>query len=89
MKLAYARFMQQMTDAAIHVQGATAMLAGPSTCPAAACGPRSSCTRRRCASPAAPTRSRATSSASGCSACPAEARADQDIPFRDLAKGRR
>ncbi|MFZ6002594.1 MAG: acyl-CoA dehydrogenase family protein [Actinomycetota bacterium] len=29
MKLAYARFMQQMTAAAIHVQGATAMLDGP------------------------------------------------------------
>jgi alkylation response protein AidB-like acyl-CoA dehydrogenase len=29
MKLAYARFMQQMTTAAMHVQGATAMLAGP------------------------------------------------------------
>jgi alkylation response protein AidB-like acyl-CoA dehydrogenase len=28
MKLAYARFMQQMTNAAMHVQGATAMLAG-------------------------------------------------------------
>ena len=28
MKLAYARFMQQMTNAAIHVQGATGMLAG-------------------------------------------------------------
>jgi len=28
MKLAYARFMQQMTTAAIHLQGATAMLAG-------------------------------------------------------------
>ncbi len=29
MKLAYARFMQQMTTAAIHVQGPTGMLAGP------------------------------------------------------------
>jgi alkylation response protein AidB-like acyl-CoA dehydrogenase len=28
MKLAYARFMQQMTTAAMHVQGAAAMLAG-------------------------------------------------------------
>ena len=28
MKLAYARFMQQMTTAAIHLQGATGMLAG-------------------------------------------------------------
>ncbi|MGQ0832473.1 MAG: acyl-CoA dehydrogenase family protein [Microthrixaceae bacterium] len=28
MKLAYARFMQQMTTAAVHVQGATGMLAG-------------------------------------------------------------
>jgi alkylation response protein AidB-like acyl-CoA dehydrogenase len=28
MKLAYARFMQQMTNAALQVQGATAMLAG-------------------------------------------------------------
>ncbi len=29
MKLAYARFMQQMTTTAMHVQGPTAMLAGP------------------------------------------------------------
>ena len=41
---------------------------------------------RRSASPAAPTRSSATSSASGCSAFPGDPTTDRDVPFRELAR---
>ena len=52
-------------------------------------GPPSSCTRRRCGSPAARTRSRGTSSASGCSACPVRTSPTATCPFRELSSGRR
>ena len=44
--------------------------------------------RRACASPAAPTRSCATSSPSACSACPPDVRVDKDVPFNKLPGGR-
>ncbi len=87
MKLAYARFMQQMTSTAIHVQGATAMLDDPaSCCRAEVSGSPSSSTRRHCGSPAAPTRCRPTSSASGSWACRGSRRHDLARSAKTLTK---
>ena len=88
MKLAYARFMQQMTRTAMQVQGATAMLAGER--PAA---------RRRVdhevpalAVAAHRRRLRPDPGQHHRRAGPRPARGDQpdrDVPFRDLAKAGR
>ena len=89
MKLAYARFMQQMTAAAIHVQGATAMLADPQDLPRGGVW-----TTKFLYSPSlriAGGSDQVQGNIIGerVLGLPAEARADKDIPFRDLAKGLR
>ena len=90
MKLAYARFMQQMTAAAIHVQGAHGDAGrSPTTCPAAACGPRSSCYSPSLRIAGGSDQVQGNIIGERVLGLPAEARADKDIPFRDLAKGLR
>ena len=89
MKLAYARFMQQMTTAAIHVQGATAMLADPDVLPRGGVW-----TTKFLHSPSlriAGGSDQVQGNIIGerVLGLPAEARADKDIPFRDLAKALR
>jgi alkylation response protein AidB-like acyl-CoA dehydrogenase len=86
MKLAYARFMQQMTTAAIHVQGATAMLAGPDLLPRGGVW-----TTKFLHSPSlriAGGSDQVQGNIIGerVLGLPAEARPDKDIPFRDLHK---
>ena len=84
MKLAYARFMQQMTTAAIHVQGATAMLAGDEL-------PRGGVwTTKFLHAPSlriagGSDQIQANIIGERVLGLPAEARVDRDVPFRDLA----
>lgn len=86
MKLAYARFMQQMTAAAIHVQGATAMLADPTLLPRGGVW-----TTKFLYSPSlriagGSDQIQGNIIGERVLGLPAEARADKDTPFRDLAK---
>ncbi len=86
MKLAYARFMQQMTRAAIRVQGATAMLADPELLPRGGVW-----TTKFLHSPSlriAGGSDQVQGNIIGerVLGLPPEPRPDKDIPFRDLAK---
>jgi alkylation response protein AidB-like acyl-CoA dehydrogenase len=88
MKLAYARFMQQMTTAAIHVQGPTGMLAGPQL-PVGGVW-----TTKFLHSPSlriagGSDQVQANIIGERVLGLPAETRVDKDIPFRDLAKAER
>jgi alkylation response protein AidB-like acyl-CoA dehydrogenase len=88
MKLAYARFMQQMTAAAIHVQGATGMLAGDHL-------PNGGVwTTKFLHSPSlriagGSDQVQANIIGERVLGLPAEARVDKDVAFRDLAKAGR
>ena len=88
MKLVYARFMQQMTNAAIQVQGATAMLAGDDL-------PRGGVwTTKFLHSPSlriagGSDQIQGNIIGERVLGLPAEARPDRDMPFRDLAKAGR
>ncbi len=89
MKLAYARFMQQMTTAAVNVQGATAMLADPARLPGDGVW-----TTKFLHSPSlriAGGSDQVQGNIIGerVLGLPAEARPDKDIPFRDLHKALR
>jgi alkylation response protein AidB-like acyl-CoA dehydrogenase len=88
MKLAYARFMQHMTTTAMHVQGATAMLAGDGL-------PRGGVwTTKFLHSPSlriagGSDQIQANIIAERVLGLPSEPRLDKDVPFRDLARGAR
>jgi acyl-CoA dehydrogenase len=88
MKLAYARFMQQMTSAAMHVQGATAMLADEHL-------PRGGVwTTKFLHAPSlriagGSDQVQANIVGERVLGLPREDQPDRDIPFRDLARGRR
>lgn len=88
MKLAYARFMQQMTAAAIHVQGATGMLDG-SELPNGGVW-----TTKFLYSPSlriagGSDQVQANIIGERVLGLPAEARVDKDVPFRDLTRAGR
>jgi acyl-CoA dehydrogenase len=88
MKLAYARFMQQMTSAAVHVQGATAMLAGEHL-------PRGGVwTTKFLHAPSlriagGSDQVQANIIGERVLGLPPEPRTDRDVPYRELVKGAR
>jgi alkylation response protein AidB-like acyl-CoA dehydrogenase len=88
MKLAYARFMQQMTTAAIHVQGATGMLAGAQL-PAGGVWTTKFLHAPSLRIAGGSDQVQATIIGERVLGLPAEARADRDVPYRELARGRR
>jgi alkylation response protein AidB-like acyl-CoA dehydrogenase len=89
MKLAYARFMQQMTNTAMHLQGALGMLDEPSLLPRGGVW-----TTKFLHSPSlriAGGSDQIQGNIIGERALglPADTRADRDIPFRELTKAAR
>ena len=86
MKLVYARFMQQMTTAALHVQGATAMLTEPDEVPRGGVW-----TTKFLHSPSlriagGSDQIQGNIIGERVLGLPAEARPDKDVPFRQLAR---
>ena len=87
MKLAYARFMQQMTNTAMHVQGATAMLAGEHL-------PRGGVWTTKFLHAPSLRIAGGSDQIQGniigerVLGLPREDQPDRDVPFRDLARGR-
>jgi alkylation response protein AidB-like acyl-CoA dehydrogenase len=88
MKLAYARFMQQMTSAAIHVQGATGMLDGPDL-PAGGVWTTKFLHAPSLRIAGGSDQVQANIIGERVLGLPAESRVDKDIPFRDLARAGR
>ncbi|MSO86768.1 MAG: acyl-CoA dehydrogenase [Acidimicrobiia bacterium] len=89
MKLAYGRFMVQMTTTALHIQGATAMLSDPALLPRGGVW-----TTKFLHSPSlriagGSDQIQGNIIGERVLGLPAEARADKDTPFRDLPKARR
>jgi len=89
MKLAYARFMQQMTAAAMHVQGATAMLADPELLPRGGVWTTKFLHAPSLRIAGGSDQVQGNIIGERVLGLPAEARADKDTPFRDLAKALR
>ena len=88
MKLAYARFMQQMTTAAIQLQGATGMLAGAHL-PAGGVWTTKFLHAPSLRIAGGSDQVQATIIGERVLGLPAEARPDRDLPYRELARGRR
>ncbi|MEX2292449.1 MAG: acyl-CoA dehydrogenase family protein [Acidimicrobiales bacterium] len=88
MKLAYARFMQQMTTAAIHVQGPTGMLAG-SELPIGGVWTTKFLHAPSLRIAGGSDQVQANIIGERVLGLPSEARVDKDVPFRDLAKAGR
>ncbi len=89
MKLAYARFMQQMTTTAIHVQGATAMLADPAELPRGGVWLTKFLHSPSLRIAGGSDQIQGNIIGERVLGLPAEVRPDKDIPFRDLAKAGR
>lgn len=89
MKLAYARFMQQMTTAAIHVQGATAMLTEPALLPRGGVWTTKFLHAPSLRIAGGSDQIQGNIIGERVLGLPAEARQDRDTPFRDLAKAGR
>jgi alkylation response protein AidB-like acyl-CoA dehydrogenase len=89
MKLAYARFMQQMTIAAMHVQGATAMLADPDLLPRGGVWTTKFLHAPSLRIAGGSDQVQGNIIGERVLGLPAEARADKDTPFRDLSKALR
>jgi alkylation response protein AidB-like acyl-CoA dehydrogenase len=89
MKLAYARFMQQMTTTAIHVQGATAMLAAPSELPRGGVWLTKFLHSPSLRIAGGSDQIQGNIIGERVLGLPAEARADKDVPFRDLTRAGR
>jgi acyl-CoA dehydrogenase len=88
MKLAYARFMQQMTNAAMHVQGATAMLAGDEL-PAGGVWTTKFLHAPSLRIAGGSDQVQANIIGERVLGLPAEARVDRDVAFRDLPRAGR
>ncbi len=88
MKLAYARFMQQMTTAAIHVQGAAGMLAG-SELPIGGVWTTKFLNAPSLRIAGGSDQVQANIIGERVLGLPSEARVDKDVPFRDLTKAGR
>ena len=88
MKLAYARFMQQMTTAAIHVQGATGMLDGPEL-PAGGVWTTKFLHAPSLRIAGGSDQVQANIIGERVLGLPSEPRPDRDVPFRDLARAGR
>ena len=86
MKLAYARFMQQMTNTAIHVQGATAMLADPALLPREGVWTTKFLHAPSLRIAGGSDQVQGNIIGERVLGLPAEPRPDKDTPFRDLAK---
>jgi alkylation response protein AidB-like acyl-CoA dehydrogenase len=89
MKLAYARFMQQMTNAAIQVQGATGMLADPDLLPRGGVWTTKFLHAPSLRIAGGSDQVQGNIIGERVLGLPPEARADKDIPFRDLPKALR
>ena len=88
MKLAYARFMQQMTTTAIHVQGATGMLAGEHL-PAGGVWTTKFLHAPSLRIAGGSDQVQANIVGERVLGLPPEVRTDRDVPYRELARGRR
>jgi acyl-CoA dehydrogenase len=89
MKLAYARFMQQMTAAAVDLQGPTAMLAGPDLLPRGGVWTTKFLHAPSLRIAGGSDQVQGNIIGERVLGLPAEARADKDVAFRDLAKALR
>ncbi len=89
MKLAYARFMQQMTTTAMHLQGALGMLADPALLPRGGVWSTKFLHSPSLRIAGGSDQVQANIIGERVLGLPAETRVDKDIPFRDLAKAGR